>query len=54
MAPPRFASSPATRATRRGIHPGDPAMSKLAAIKPLGQRIWLDNLSRGLLQSGAL
>ncbi|WP_375592056.1 transaldolase [Chitiniphilus eburneus] len=29
-------------------------MSKLAAIKPLGQRIWLDNLSRGLLQSGAL
>ncbi|AOY01359.1 transaldolase [Jeongeupia sp. USM3] len=29
-------------------------MSKIAAIKPFGQRIWLDNLSRGLLKSGAL
>ncbi|SMC17842.1 transaldolase [Andreprevotia lacus DSM 23236] len=29
-------------------------MSRIAAIKPLGQRIWLDNLSRGLLQSGEL
>ncbi|WP_035059654.1 transaldolase [Andreprevotia chitinilytica] len=29
-------------------------MSRIAAIKPFGQRIWLDNLSRGLLQSGGL
>ncbi|QBC44155.1 transaldolase [Iodobacter fluviatilis] len=29
-------------------------MSKIAAIKPLGQSIWLDNLSRGLIQSGDL
>lgn len=29
-------------------------MSRIAAIKPLGQRIWLDNLSRGLIQAGTL
>ncbi|GGP23483.1 transaldolase [Silvimonas iriomotensis] len=29
-------------------------MSRIAAIKPFGQRIWLDNLSRGLLKSGEL
>lgn len=29
-------------------------MKRLSAIRPLGQRIWLDNLSRELLQTGAL
>ncbi|QKJ66651.1 transaldolase [Deefgea piscis] len=29
-------------------------MSKIAAIKPFGQSIWLDNLSRGLIASGEL
>ncbi|WP_157314279.1 transaldolase [Chitinibacter sp. GC72] len=29
-------------------------MSRIAAIKPFGQRIWLDNLSRDLLKSGEL
>ena len=29
-------------------------MSRIAAIKPFGQRVWLDNLSRGLLKSGEL
>ncbi|GAB7127054.1 transaldolase [Amantichitinum ursilacus] len=29
-------------------------MSRIAAIKPFGQRIWLDNLSRGLIKSGEL
>lgn len=29
-------------------------MNRLSAIRPFGQRIWLDNLSRELLQSGVL
>jgi transaldolase len=29
-------------------------MSRIAAIKPFGQRIWLDNLSRDLLKTGEL
>lgn len=29
-------------------------MNRLQAIRPFGQRIWLDNLSRELLESGAL
>jgi len=29
-------------------------MNRLQAIRPFGQRIWLDNLSRDLLRSGEL
>lgn len=29
-------------------------MSRIAAIRPFGQTIWLDNLSRGLIQAGTL
>ncbi|MFZ5511196.1 MAG: transaldolase, partial [Pseudomonadota bacterium] len=29
-------------------------MSRVKAIAQLGQQVWLDNLSRGLLASGAL
>ena len=46
---PSHRQAPCLLCTARKIR-----MNRLQAIRPFGQRIWLDNLSRDLLHSGEL